>query len=65
MKATHFMATYRSMPTDPDYGPATNHANDPRNDDPLDCEVEDDDMSDAERAAEAEADMLGCYPDWR
>ena len=65
MKSTLFMATYRSMPTDPDYGQATNHANDPRNDDPLDCEVEDDDMSDAERAAEAEADMLGCYPDWR
>ena len=41
------------------------HANDPATYEPLDCEIEDDDMSDAEREEEAYADMLGCYPEWR
>lgn len=40
------------------------HPNDPATFEPLDSEMVDDDMSDAEREAEAFADMLGCYPDW-
>jgi hypothetical protein len=52
-----------SISFDPDYGQPTNHPNDPRNDD-FD-EFDEDKADAAEREAEAEADMLGCYPDWQ
>ena len=49
--------------SDPDYGAPTSHPHDPRNDDPLDCELEcdDADMSDAEREARLRDEHYGCY----
>ena len=43
------------------------HPNDPATYEPLDSEIDEDaeDMSDAEREAEAYADMLGNYPEWK
>ena len=46
---------------DPDYGPATNHPNDPRNDD---IEV-DEDLDPLEEAAKAEDEWFGNHPDYR